>query len=70
MGLHLGRPKHHGTLTFMLDGYWYKGTDDNDYEFRRYATPNPSTWRIRRMWGFSVGGAFVGIMWTRKEPSE
>jgi hypothetical protein len=54
----------------MLDGYWYKGADDDDYEFHRYSAPKPSTWRIRRMWGFSIGGAFVGIMWTRKEPSE
>lgn len=62
MGLHCGHTTRPGTVTFMQSGYWFKGTDDADYRWVPYREPRPQTRPIRRMYGFSVCGVFVGVM--------
>lgn len=66
MGLHWGQTKLPATMTFMRNGYWFKGSDDADYEWRQHPAPKPQTRRVRRMWGVSFGGAggsiFFGLI--------
>ena len=62
MNLHLGRTKSPGRITFLHDGYWYRGAGDTDYSFIKYDAPQPKSRTVRRMWGVSMLGVFVGVM--------
>jgi len=64
--LHTGRTALPGRMTFLSDGYWFKGVDDDDYSFQRYSDgPRTLVREIKRMWGVSVGGWFIGIIRTK-----
>jgi hypothetical protein len=62
MKAHFGRTDHRGYITFINDGYMYKGLEDEEFRFVRYPEPRPATRDIKRMFGFSIFNTFFGIM--------
>lgn len=69
MRLHFGKPNLPGTLRFMSDGY-RDITGNPPHYFVPYKEPKPLDNHIRWWLGVSVGGFFMGaIFTTKKEPN-
>lgn len=65
MGFHSGDVKHRGEISFMLPGYWdvYQSCDGTECRtFRYYPNPRKQSRPIRKMYGFSIRGFFIGVM--------